>query len=88
MVLFQLVFSILPTLLEVGLSCRLLALRFGPRYVCATLAMLVGYVGFTVKVANARWNDCKSEYEISFNNNADRKARSRSVVFGCVGEMG
>ena len=54
MVLFQLVFSILPTLLEVGLSCRLLALRFGPRYVCATLAMLVGYVGFTVKVANAR----------------------------------
>ncbi len=29
------------------------------------------FQGGRVKVANARWNDCKSEYEISFNNNAE-----------------
>ena len=47
-------YSILPTVLEVGLVLALLGTKFELWYVWVTLAALVGYVGFTVKVTNWR----------------------------------
>ncbi len=47
-------YSILPTVLEVGLVLALLGTKFELWYVWVTLAALVGYVTFTVKVTNWR----------------------------------
>ena len=47
-------YSIVPTVLEVGLVLALLGTKFELWYVWVTLAALVGYVGFTVKVTNWR----------------------------------
>ena len=47
-------YSILPTVLEVGLVLALLGTKFELWYVWVTLAALVGYVGSTVKVTNWR----------------------------------
>lgn len=47
-------YSIVPTLLEVGLVLALLGTKFELWYVWVTLAALVGYVTFTVKVTNWR----------------------------------
>jgi replication factor A1 len=51
------------------------AAKFHPEAPEATQALQKGamytFTGGRVKVANAKWNTCKSEYEISFNNNCE-----------------
>lgn len=46
-VLFQLVFAVVPTALELGITAAVLARRCGPKYALATLATFVSYCTFT-----------------------------------------
>lgn len=47
-------YSILPTLIEIGLVLAVLVVRYDPVFTLITLASLVVYVGFTVAVSNWR----------------------------------
>ena len=52
--LFQLLFSILPTLLELGLSCTILARRFSPSLAGVTLLTFGLYAAWTAAVVEMR----------------------------------
>jgi len=49
-----LIFNIVPTFIELGLVCTILALRFSPAYALVTGATVIGYVAFTLVVTEWR----------------------------------
>jgi len=53
-ILFQMVFTVFPTLLEVGMVSAIFARRCGVLYLLATLTMFVTYCWFTVAVTEHR----------------------------------
>ena len=65
--LTSMVFHIIPTALEIGMVCGILAYQYGPKFAAITAATMVAYTGFTVittswrtkfrKQANAADND-------------------------------
>jgi len=53
-ILFQLVFTVVPTVLEVTMVSSVLARRFGAGYLIATVVMFLSYCGFTVAITEYR----------------------------------
>src|SRR5690606_30453620 len=49
-ILSSMVFNVVPTMLEIGLVCGILAHQFGVTYAAATVATMLAYIAFTFAV--------------------------------------
>eukprot|EP00613_Pedinella_sp_CCMP2098_P071695 CAMPEP_0171920786 /NCGR_PEP_ID=MMETSP0993-20121228/19555_1 /TAXON_ID=483369 /ORGANISM="non described non described, Strain CCMP2098" /LENGTH=736 /DNA_ID=CAMNT_0012557923 /DNA_START=9 /DNA_END=2215 /DNA_ORIENTATION=+ len=81
-VLFQLVFAVVPTILELGITAAVLTRRCGPKYALATLATFVSYCAFTSGMTEWRMRIRRKLVAVDNDRNAyfvDAMANSETV---------